>query len=70
MIELPCAVGSEIYEICSRFGWIRKHVVKSFTVTDKVEFINCETANFSMKHDFDKTVFLSRTEAEKVIKND
>ena len=65
-VELPCKVGDELFEPCMRCGTVHGRTVKGFTVTDRVELINCETKNFFVREVGDK-VFFTKEEAEKAL---
>ena len=67
-IELPCKIGDEVFEPIMKSGTIYSRTVKGFTVSDRIELINCETKNFYW-FEIGKKVFLTREEAEKALED-
>jgi hypothetical protein len=65
-VELPCKIGDEVFEPIMKSGTIYSRTVKGFTVSDRIELINCETKNFYW-FEIGKKVFLTREEAEKAL---
>lgn len=65
-VELPCKIGDEVFEPIPKGGTIYSRTVKGFTVSDRIELINCETKNFYW-FEIGKKVFLTREEAEKAL---
>jgi hypothetical protein len=65
-IELPCKIGDEVFEPIMKSGTIYIRTVKGFTVSDRIELINCETKNYYW-FEIGKKVFLTREEAEKAL---
>ena len=45
-VELPCKIGDEVFEPITKDGKIYSRTVKGFTVSERIELINCETKNF------------------------
>ena len=67
-VELPCKIGDEVFEPITKGGTIYSRTVKGFTVSDRIELINCETKNFYW-FEIGKKVFLTREEAEKALED-
>lgn len=65
-VELPCKIGDKVFEPIPKGGTIYSRTVKGFTVSDRIELINCETKNF-YRFELGKKVFLTRKEAEKAL---
>lgn len=65
-IELPCKIEDKVFEPIQKGGTIYSRTVKGFTVSDRIELINCETKNFYW-FEIGKKVFLTREEAEKAL---
>ena len=81
IIELPCKVGDTVYSYCECFGVILSYFVATLTIgyfdkkenyytfeancTKNLELLDC--IDFDVD-DIDKTVFLTREEAEKALK--
>lgn len=62
-----CAIiDGELFEPCMRCGTVHGRTVKGFTVTDRVELINCETKNFFVREVGDK-VFFTKEEAKRAL---
>ena len=67
-IELPCKIGDEVFEPITKGGTIYSRTVKGFTVSERIELINCETKNFYW-FEIGKKVFLTREEAEEALED-
>ena len=66
-IELPCAVGDAIFRICDKEvydWWLIEHIE---IYEDEVLFIDDSDNKFTA-NDIGKTVFLTKEDAEKVLK--
>ena len=61
LIKLPCKIGASVYEICTDAGWHRVDDLIKYHI-EKVKF------NFEHIDEIGKTVFLTREEAEKALK--
>lgn len=75
IIKLPCKVGDEIYEICERRKngeWrkvIVKRIIDSFEYgAEDVGIIHCGTTISVFTSDLNKTVFLTKDEAEQALR--
>ena len=67
-VELPCKIGDEVFEPITKDGKIYSRTVKGFTVSERIELINCETKNFYW-FEIGKKVFLTREEAEEALED-
>ena len=67
-VELPCKIGDEVFEPIIKSGTIYIRTVKGFTVSDRIELINCKTKNYYW-FEIGKKVFLTREEAEKALED-
>ena len=67
-VELPCKIEDKVFEPIPKGGTIYSRTVKGFTVSDRIELINCETKNFYWCEIGDN-VFLTREEAEKALED-
>ncbi len=67
-VELPCKIEDKVFEPIQKGGTIYSRTVKGFTVSDRIELINCETKNFYW-FEIGKKVFLTREEAEKALED-
>lgn len=67
-VELPCKIGDKVFEPITKDGKICNRTVKGFTVSDRIELINCEAKNFYW-FEIGKKVFLTREEAEKALED-
>ena len=67
-VELPCKIGDKVFEPITKGGTIYSRTVKGFTVSERIELINCETKNFYW-FEIGKKVFLTREEAEKALED-
>ena len=67
-VELPCKIEDKVFEPIQKSGTIYSRTVKGFTVSDRIELINCETKNFYW-FEIGKKVFLTREEAEKALED-
>ena len=67
-VELPCKIEDKVFEPIPKGGTIYSRTVKGFTVSDRIELINCETKNFYW-FEIGKKVFLTREEAEKALED-
>ena len=67
-VELPCKIGDKVFEPIMKSGTIYSQTVKGFTVSERIELINCETKNFYW-FEIGKKVFLTREEAEKALED-
>lgn len=67
-VELPCKIGDEVFEPSMKSGTIYSRTVKGFTVSERIELINCETKNFYW-FEIGEKVFLTREEAEKALED-
>ena len=70
LIELPCKVGDTIYYINRNNNVIEEDVVKFFTFTkDGIKpILTRHNKKFWEFYEWDKTIFLTREEAEKRLK--
>lgn len=67
-VELPCKIEDKVFEPIMKSGTIYSRTVKGFTVSERIELINCETKNFYW-FEIGKKVFLTREEAEKALED-
>lgn len=67
-VELPCKIEDKVFEPIPKGGTIYSRTVKGFTVSDRIELINCETKNFYW-FEIGKKVFLTREEAEEALED-
>ena len=77
VVVLPCKVGDTVYEICERRRsgkWqkaIVERVVHGIEIgIDKILTARCGTTTYVYLSRLGETVFLTREEAEKVLKGD
>ena len=77
VVVLPCKVGDTVYEICERRRsgkWqkaIVERVVHGIEIgIDKILTARCGTTTYLYLSRLGETVFLTREEAEKVLKGD
>ncbi len=77
LVELPCKLGDEIYEICERriFGKWKKVIVKRVIYSFQIGlggyiYANCGTTIIVPMSYLGKTAFLTRKEAEQALKKE
>ncbi len=69
-VKLPCKVGTKVYAIATPCGGCKynnlsfEETLKSCRDCQKREIIECEF-DYDLLHEFGKTVFLTREDAEK-----
>jgi hypothetical protein len=67
---LPCKVGDIVYSVNTVNSSIYEHEIKNFMITDTGEYTYAQNAKSGYQFklsDFDKTVFLTREEAERAL---
>lgn len=65
-VELPCKVDTKLYEPCAVCKGIHTQTVKGFSVSDRLELVNCEAKNYFAR-EIGNTAFFTREEAERAL---
>lgn len=67
VVVLPCKVGDVVYRIYTR-AWIGEDVVREVVVSENGVFYIDDKGRMTSCNKFGKTVFLTREDAEKALK--
>ncbi|MGM9936619.1 MAG: hypothetical protein ACI38A_04690 [Candidatus Ornithomonoglobus sp.] len=69
VIVPPCKLGDGIYiTVKDTIPYVTNELVERFFITNKVQYVKCYSGAIYLFRDFGKTIFLTREEAERALK--